>query len=589
MLKIARYYRPYLWSILGVFALTVLQVGANLELPKIMSDIVDVGIVKLGAQNTGSSISGEQLGYILGRGGVMLAVALAGLACTVVIGYLAARFTAGLSRDLRGALFARIERFSFQEYDRFSAASLITRTTADVTQVQGASFMLVRLALVAPLTILGSIVAALRTDLSLSWIIGLTIPVILFAIGITARYAIPLFRTMQERADHLNLVAREGLTGVRVIRAFNRQATQGAKFGQANDELTDTTLRVNNLMVTLMPILMLIVQFASVAIVWFGANLIDAGDLQVGEMMAFLQYSAMMLMSLMMLMAVFMVLPRANVSAERIAAVLDTEPVINDPAHPVESGDVGSPAVEFRNVTFFHDDAEEPSLSGISFKADAGTTTAIIGSTGSGKTTILNLVERLYDATEGEVLVNGVNVRHYAQHGLRQRMAYVPQRSVLFTGTVRSNMAVGRDDATQDQMEGALDTAQALDFVHELDGGLDAEVTQGGTNFSGGQRQRLAIARAIVRDPEIYLFDDAFSALDLRTDAALRHALGARTTNAVTIMVAQRISTIAGADQIIVLENGRVAGIGTHENLLATNGVYREIAESQLTDEEMAR
>lgn len=590
MLKLLRFYKPFTWSIVGIFALTILQVGANLALPTIMSDVVDVGIVELGAEAAAqsSSVSPAQVTYFLQRGGLMLLVAIGGALATIASGYLASRFTAGIAQSLRSALFARVERFSFQEYDRFSAASLIIRNTADVAQIQQASFMLVRLALIAPFTFLGAVVAALSTNLQLSWVIGITIPLILVVIAIGGRYVLPLFRQVQEKADHLNLVAREGLTGVRVIRAFNRQPTQRARFTAANDDLTDTNLKVSYTMVALMPSLMLILQFASVAIIWVGANLIDAGSLQIGDMMAFLQYAAMMLMSIMMLMAVVMFLPRANVAAERIAAVLETEPAITDAANPVEPDDMGAPSVELRDVTFYYDEAEEPSLSNVSFTAAAGTTTAIIGSTGSGKTTILNLIERLYDTTEGEVLVNGHDVRDYRQADLRGRIGYIPQKTTLFSGTVRSNLAMGREDATDEEMWSALEEAQA-EFIRETGEGLEAAVTQGGTNFSGGQRQRLTIARALVRRPDIYLFDDSFSALDLRTDSAVRRAIVDRTRDAVVIVVAQRITTIKSADQILVLENGAIVGRGTHDELIESSEVYREIAASQLTEEELAR
>lgn len=591
MLKLLRFYKPFIWSILGIFALTILQVGANLALPTIMSDIVDVGIVELGAEAAAqsSSVSPAQMSYFLQRGGLMLLVAVGGALATIASGFLASRFTAGVAQSLRSALFARVERFSFQEYDRFSAASLIIRNTADVAQVQQASFMMVRLALIAPFTFLGAVIAALSTNLQLSWVIGITVPLILIVIAIGGRYVLPLFRQVQEKADHLNLVAREGLTGVRVIRAFNRQPTQRARFTAANDDLTDTNLKVSYTMVALMPSLMLILQFASVATIWVGANLIDTGTLQVGDMMAFLQYAAMMLMSIMMLMAVVMFLPRANVAAERIAAVLETEPAITDPEHAVELSEMGEPSVELRNVTFYYDQAEEPSLSDVSFAAAAGTTTAIIGSTGSGKTTILNLIERLYDTSDGEVLVNGHDVRDYRQADLRGRIGYIPQKTTLFSGTVRSNLAMGYDEATDEEMWEALEEAQAAEFIRETGQGLNAPVTQGGTNFSGGQRQRLTIARALVRRPDIYLFDDSFSALDLRTDSAVRHAIADRTRDAVVIVVAQRISTIKAADQILVLENGAIVGRGTHDDLIKSSEVYREIAASQLTEEELAR
>lgn len=589
MLKLARYYRPYIITFLGIAALTLVQVLSNLQLPRVMSQIVDVGIVEMNALiASGAATGSQQVAYILGRGAVMLGFALAGLTATAVSGLLAARSTAALARILREELFTRTTGFSFPEYSRFSASSLIIRATSDVVQVQQASFLLMRLALIAPLMGIGAVIMALRTNAQLSWIIAGAVPLIILTVSVAAYFAIPLFRIVQEKTDRLNQVAREGLTGVRVIRAFNRQGTQRQRFSSANAQLTDTTIRVNNIMVTLMPVISLILQVTTVAIVWFGAPLIDAGTVQIGALIAFLQYATMLLTSLLMLVPVFIVLSRANVSAERIAAVLDTEPAVSDPAAPVSTADGTPPSVSFQNVTFFHEGAEQPSLADVTFTASAGTTTAIIGSTGSGKSTILNLIERLYDASTGLVSVDGVDVRDLSQSALRERIGFVPQRPLLFSGTVRSNLQFGKPDATDDEMLAALKAAQAMDFIAE-EGGLDAPVSQGGTNFSGGQRQRLSIARALVRRPRIYLFDDSFSALDLRTDARLRQALPGFTDGAVSIVVGQRISSIKDADQIIVLESGRIAGIGTHEELLRGNRVYREIAESQLTPEELER
>jgi ATP-binding cassette subfamily B protein len=427
---------------------------------------------------------------------------------------------------------------------------------------------------------------SIGTDASLAWILGVTLPVLFLVIGILIYYGMPIFRSIQAKTDHLNLIAREGLTGVRVIRAFDREPTQQARFAEANDDLTDTTIKVNRMMVTMMPIMQLLMQFTTIAIIWFGSHLINDMSMQLGDMMAFLQYAMQILFSVLMLSMIFVMYPRVSVSAERINEVLETEPEIEDPLDPVEASS-DAPSVRFADVKYSFPGSEQPATCGIDFSAKKGTVTAIIGSTGSGKSTLLNLIERLYDVSDGAVLVNDVDVRDMTQHDLHELIGYIPQKAVLFDGTIGENIRFGREDATDEEVWRALEIAQARDFVEALDDGLDSRVSQGGTNFSGGQKQRLAIARAVVKNPEIYLFDDALSALDLKTDAALREAIAPEFAKSVAIIVAQRISSIVDADQILVMDEGCIVGRGTHEELLRDNQVYREIALSQMTEEEL--
>lgn len=610
--------------LLLITAATALQVGAQLSLPNVMSDIVNIGILQRGVPGDATqsvvqeqiinSSNATQMDYILQHGAKMLGIVALSVAGAVFAGWLCSRASAALARDLREKLFARIESFSLKEFDRFSTASLIIRSTNDVQQIQQMSFMLMRLAMMAPMTSIIALVMAIDKGKSLAWIIAAIIPLLVTVILVAMRRALPLFRSIQKKTDHLNLIAREGLTGVRVIRAFNRQAFQQERFAVANDDLTDTAIKVNRMVVMLIPIVMFTIMLANIATVWFGSHMVAADHISLGNMFAFMQYAMQLLFSLLMLTMVTIMLPRASVSAERIDEVLDTHSSILDPDDagadaPTDAGerelcagsvsdtlvavDAGthSPkaSLEFRDVGFSFEGAEEPAVTGISFAASAGTTTAIIGSTGSGKSTILNLIDRLYEVSSGSVLVNGVDVREHRQHELHDLIGYIPQKAVLFSGTIAENIRFGREDATAEQVIDALKTAQAWEFVSELDEGIDAHVAQGGTNFSGGQKQRLAIARALVKRPAIYLFDDSFSALDLATDAALRAAMRPLLRDSLAVIVAQRISTIMDADQIIVLEEGRAVGIGTHEELLADNAVYREIAASQLTEEEMHR
>ena len=579
MLKLARYIRPHLLSCFAVVLFVSVQVIATLELPAQMADIVNVGIMQ-----------GDGVGFILQKGAFMLVITLIAGIAAVCAGYFASRVSSAVARDLRKDIFAKVGSFSLVEFDKFQSASLIIRSTNDIQQVQQMSFFLLRLATMAPLTAVGAIFMALRTNTSLAWILGVALSIIFVVIAILITYAMPLFRLIQEKTDRLNLVAREGLTGVRVIRAFDRQATQQERFAQVNDELTDISVKVNRMMVTTMPLMQLIMQFTTIAIIWFGAQLISDRTMQLGDMMAFLQYAMQILFSVMMFSMVFVMYPRASVSAERINDVLETEPTIEDPAIPTATHETvhdRAPEVEFRDVSFAFPGSAEPVICDITFTAKAGETTAIIGSTGAGKSTILNLAERLYDVTKGAVLVHGVDVREMSQHHLHGLIAYVPQKAVLFTGTIADNIRFGKEDATEEEIGHALAIAQAAEFVAAEEEGIESTVAQGGVNFSGGQKQRLAIARAIIKRANIYLFDDSFSALDLKTDAALREALVPELTDSVAIIVAQRISTIVDADQILVLDEGRIVGRGTHIELLDSCDVYREIAESQLTPEEL--
>lgn len=589
MSKIFKNFKPYWIFVVLILFLTIGQVMGTLELPNQMSDIVDIGIVAKGISDPATQGAGNastQMNYILQKGLLMLLISAGTVLLSMCAGYLASRTSAGIARDLREKVFARVEAFSLGDVDKFSIASLIIRSTNDIAQVQQMSFMMMRIALIAPLTAVGAIYMALKTDAKLAWIIAVAIPILAIIITGVARYAMPLFRNVQRKQDGLNQVAREGLTGVRVIRAFNRQNTQRMRFEEANESLTQNTLKVNNIMVTLMPIMMLIVQLVSIAIIWWGAHYIDAGSLQIGSMMAFLQYAMQLMTSVMMLSMIFIMLPRAGVSAERVDEILATKPSITNPENPCPMNNEAS--IEFDNVSFKFAGADESALCNISFTAQAGTTTAIIGSTGSGKSTLLALIERLYQPNAGTIKVNGCSLENVDEQNLREHIGYAPQKALLFSGTIAENLRVGKADATEQDMWDALEIAQAKSFVEALPQKLESEVSQGGKNFSGGQKQRLAIARALIKKPAIFLFDDTFSALDLATDAKLRKALEPLTKSSVVLTVAQRISTITHADQILVIDQGRLVGKGTHNELLATNKVYQDIARSQLSEEELS-
>lgn len=579
-----RFLKPYT----ALFALVVLFVFgesmAELYLPNLMASIVDEGVVF------------GDTDHIWRVGGIMLLVAALGTGGAVMATFVSARVANAFGRDVRQRIFSKVTSFSLHEFDELGTSTLITRTTNDVTQVQRVLNVGMRMFISAPLMAIGGIVMARATDVALSKVVIVVIPILGVLIAIIASKSMPLFRALQQKVDTLNRVVRERLTGVRVVRAFNRTGHEQRRFTEANRDLTDTGIRVFRLMAAMMPLMMLMLNLTTVAIMWFGGLRVDAGQMQVGNLMAFIQYIMLIMFSLVMMSMIFVMLPRAVVSANRINEVLQVEPEIVDApeAQPTDASAAASQAavatgtVEFRRVTFRYPGAEQPALSDISFTARPGETTAIIGGTGSGKSTLIKLMTRFYDVSEGSVLVDGVDVRELTQEALRSKMGLVPQRAVLFSGTVAENIRYGKGDASDEEVRRAAETAQALDFIEALDDGFDAVVAQGGANLSGGQRQRLTIARALVRKPDMYIFDDSFSALDFRTDARLRAALKSETGAASVFIVGQRVSSIMDADQIIVLDEGRIAGIGTHEELLKTSDVYAEIVASQLDGEAVA-
>ncbi len=552
--------------------------------------IEQAAIQAVRAEYAALGVSAEKLqtAYILRIGGLMLLLTLLLVTCTITVGYLSARVSAGLARDLRKAVFEQIERFSNTEFDRFSTASLITRTTNDVTQVQMVTMMMMRMVIYAPIMGIGGIVRALGKGSSLAWLIVVAVALLISLIAIAFSIAIPRFKRIQKLVDRLNLVAREHLSGMMVIRAFNMQPFEEARFDRANQDLAANSLFINRLMVIIMPLIMLIMNLLSLAIIWAGAHQIAQSTMQVGDMMAFMQYAMQIVMSFLMLSMMFIMLPRAAVSGDRIAEVLEIEPVIRDPETPQTFPTPFTGTVEFRDVGFRYPGADANVLCSITFTAQPGQTTAIIGSTGSGKSTVVNLIPRFYDVTEGAILIDGVDIRAVTQHDLRDRIGYIPQRGVLFSGDIESNLRYADDDADETTLHWAAEIAQASEFIAAKPEGLAAEIAQGGTNVSGGQKQRLSIARALVKKPPIYIFDDSFSALDFRTDAALRRALKQHTGDSTLLIVTQRVSTVKNAEQIIVLEEGVMVGKGTHQELMQTCKTYQEIALSQLSMEELA-
>lgn len=568
MLKLFKGLKPYWTLVIGVLVLVFISTLTDLELPDLMSDIVDTGIVQ------------GDVSYILGRGGVMLLVALLGTVCTILTSYLSSKIGMGFSRDLRKKVFEKVESFSLTEINEMGTASLITRTTNDINQVQMVVIMMMRMMLSAPIMIVGALIMALRKDVELSKVILVVIPIIIVTIAIIAKFTLPMFQKMQNKIDKLNLVVRENLTGIRVIRVFNKVEAEQERFNQASLEVSRIATMANRLMGALMPLMMLILNLSIIAVIWFGGIRINDGDLMVGDLMAFIQYLTQVMFSLLMLTMMFVLIPRAQASAVRINEVLEMKSPIQEPKEAIQPQLKGY--VEFKNVSFGYEGAEEYAISNISFVAKPGEVTAIIGGTGSGKSSILNMIPRFYDAAKGEVLVDGVNVRDMNQQELRSKIGYVPQKAVLFTGTIRDNILYGKEDATDEEVRHALDIAQATDFVSKMKEGIESPISQGGTNVSGGQKQRLSIARAIVRKPEIYLFDDSFSALDFKTDAQLRAALKKETKDSTVIIVAQRVSTVMDATRILVMDEGHVVGMGTHEELLQTNEIYQQIVESQL-------
>lgn len=566
--------KPFKFSVVCIFILTVVAVLADLQLPDLLSNLINIGIVEQNKQ------------YIINIGLIMAGAALLSAACNIGIGYFSSRMACGLGRNLRRKLFVKVESFSLHEFDQIGTSSLITRTTNDITQVQNFMMMFMRIVLQAPLMAAGGIIMAVGKNAGLSFIILIAMAVMFGLVMLIANKAMPLSQSMQKKMDRVNQVFREQLTGIRVIRAFNTADYERGRFDTANIDLTKTSMMMQRIMTLLMPAIMLVMNATTIAIVAVGSQWVAGGTLLDGDVVAVIQYVMQIMLSLMMISMIFVMMPRATASSDRIREVLEAKLSITSPSAPAtDSGKHGY--VEFRDVSFSFDNAEEAALSHISFSAKPGETTAIIGSTGSGKSTLVNLIPRLYDATEGAVLVDGIDVREYDQTVLRDKIGYVPQKAVLFAGSIAENIRYGDEHADDEQVRAAAGIAQALDFIDAKPAGIAEHIAQGGTNVSGGQKQRLSIARAVVKKPEIYIFDDSFSALDFKTDAQLRRALKPTTQNATVLIVAQRVSTIRDANRILVLDEGSIVGEGTHKKLLQSCEVYREIVSSQLSPDEL--
>lgn len=575
MLRLFRLLKPYSPGLIGVVIFLFAQSLAELYLPTLMSDVVNNGMMK------------GDTGYIWRFGSYMLLVALGSSICSIVGSFLSSIIGMNFGRDARDAVFSQVENYSLHEFDKIGTASLITRTTNDIIQVQTLLIMGMRFMVNAPIMCIGGIFMAYMKDRELTMILAVVLPIMLLFIGGIASMIVPLFKIMQTRLDKVNLVLRENLTGIRVIRAFNRLHSENIRFDDANRNLTDVSIRVNKTMAAMQPIMIILMNFTSIAIIWFGGIRISQNNMQIGDMMAFLQYAMQIMFSIIMVTIMFVMVPRAQASAIRINEVLDMKAEITDPPQGAET-DQHRGYVEFQDVTFSYPGAEEPAIKNITFQVNPGEVTAIIGGTGSGKSTLINLIPRFYDVDQGKVLVDGVDVRELSQRDLRDKIGFVPQTPILFSGTVADNIRYGKPDASDDEIIHAAKVAQADSFITTLNNGYSSQISQGGTNLSGGQKQRLSIARALVRKPGIYILDDSFSALDFKTDAQLRAALKEETDNSTVIIVAQRVSTVMDADRIIVMDEGEVVGIGRHRELLKSNQVYREIVSSQLTEEEIA-
>lgn len=600
MKSVMRYYRPYILPVIVIIGVLFGQAMCELALPGYMSDIINNGIVK------------QDMGIIRHVGLIMIVVAFGSMVFSICGSFIASRTAAKSARDIRAALFHRVTAFSTAEMNQFSTASLITRSTNDVQTVQMTTVMILRMAVFSPIMGVGALINALNTTVSLTWIIGVTLAGILVLMGALFFMVMPKFRVLQSKLDRLNLLIKERLSGLLVVRAFNTEKYEEERFDVANLDLTKINIFINRVMSFMFPALMVIMNVCSIMIVWFGSKMAGAGDLMIGDMLALLQYAMHIILSFLFIAAMFIMIPRAAVSMRRIGAVLDVEPGIKDPEEPAameqasdgqpEAGSAGQAdgaekerkgkargIVEFRDVSFAFPDAAKNALEHISFTARPGQTTAIVGGTGSGKSTLLNLIPRFYDVTEGAVLLDGIDIRKMKLKDLRGQIGYVPQKGVLFSGTIASNIRFGDEEASEEEIGEVTRIAQADEFINEKPEGIDQEVSQGGTNVSGGQKQRLSIARALIRKSPVYLFDDSFSALDFKTDRKLRQALKENTGESTFIIVAQRINTVMDADQIIVMDQGRIAGIGTHRQLLETCGIYREIAMSQLSEEELRK
>lgn len=576
MKKVLKYLAPYWWQIILVIIFTYANVWGSLQLPTLMSNIVNNGIIN------------NDMDYILSTGLRMLLVAAVAATAAIVTGFLASRIATGFSRQLRLATFQTIESFSLSEINKFSTASLITRSTNDIQQIQMVTFMILRIAVQAPLMAIGAVFSALHTAPNMAWIMALSVTVLLIMVITIFCLVVPKFKIQQKLVDQLNLVARENLTGLRVIRAFNNEDIEERKFNKVNRSISKLGIWVNRVISLMQPGMTLIISFTMLGIIWLGAHLVVDSDLEIGSMMAFMQYALQVITSFLMLVMIMVMLPRAQVSINRVNEILATDNSIKEPKHPGHIDDKQRGIVEFRHVTFTYPGAESPVLNDINFTAKPGQVTAFIGSTGSGKSTLVNLIPRLYDVTSGQVLIGGCDVRQLARRDLVKTLGFVPQKGVLFSGTVESNIKYADSAISDEAMRDAAATAQA-DFIADLEGGYHAHIAQGGSNVSGGQKQRLSIARALAKNPDVLIFDDSFSALDYKTDAALRKELAEKESDKTILIVAQRISTIRHADQIVVLDNGTVVGTGTHEQLLRDCDVYREIASSQFSEEEMKK
>jgi ATP-binding cassette subfamily B protein len=575
LIKLYRNLKPYTLLILGAFVFAYLQVSANLELPTLMANIVNNGI-----------FTGD-ISYIWREGIYMLLIAGGGIACAIAASFLASRVSMGLGRDIRSQIFSHVENFSLHEFNKFGASTLVTRTTNDVVQIQQTTFLLTVMLANAIFTGIEASRLAYVSSPELAKILYVALPLVVGFIALIVKPITSLFSLVQKQIDKINRVVRENVLGVRVIRAFNKIEYEKKRFAQANAEVTNTYIKVNRIVAFLMPLMMLTMNAVMVAILWYGGKGIDTGNTNLGAMIAFMQYSMMILMSFVMLTMLFIMVPRAAAAGNRIAEVLETKIEIKDPEKPRQDFSKHG-HVEFRHVTFRYSGAERPVLKDITFEAQPGEVVAILGSTGCGKSTLVQLIPRFYDVTEGAVLIDGVDVRELTQADLRKKIGYVPQKAILFTGTVAENIRYGKEDATDEEVRHAAEVAQAAEFIEDLPQGYDTVLSEGGLNLSGGQKQRLAIARALVRKPEIYVFDDCFSQLDFKTEAELRAALRKETENSTVIIVGQRVASIMNADRIVVLEEGRIAGIGTHKELMETCEVYREIVYSQLSEEELS-
>lgn len=574
MLKIFRFLQPWRASIAVLLALVFFQVLSDLFLPTLMADIIDNGVMR------------GDTDYILRIGGIMLLITLFSIGCAVLASWISSTVAAGFGQNLRSAVFTKVSQFSLHEFDQFGASTLITRATNDITQVQMVSIMIARMLLMAPMMAIGGIIMAYLKDPQLTWVLAIAVPALIALVLLIASKAIPLFSSIQIKIDRLNVTLREALSGVRVIRAFNRVDHEQKRFDSANDDLADTYISVNRLMALMMPGLMLIMNLTTLAVLWFGFDRIEAGTLQLGSLIAFIQYAMQILFAFMMMSMMFNILPRAQAAAVRIDEILQLQTSIVDPVHPQSS--TATATVEFKSVNFRYPGAEALALENISFRAEPGQVTAIIGSTGSGKSTLTRMIPRFYDVETGSILIGGLDIRDYSQQALRQRIAYVPQQATLFSGSVKSNLLLANPDADEARLRLAAETAQAMPFISDLDDVWEHELQQGGSNLSGGQKQRLTIARALARQADVYLFDDCFSALDFKTDARLRAALKSEVRDATVIIVAQRIGTVMDADQILVMEEGRIVDRGTHAQLLESSPTYQEIVASQLREEDAA-